>query len=242
MTSAGLATVIDIYSRRRGPWYRRLSWVFVIITAVFIYTTIDNEIEKGFQGLKIASIFILTILVTSLWSRIRRARELRFGGFQFADSQSRLLWDTIRELEIIVLVPHRPGRLTLAQKETQIRREHRIPRDLMIVFIEVELSDTSEFVNDPHLEIRQEEGRFVMKITDAASIAHTLAAVALEIAKAGNRPPEIHFGWSDESPLSVSLGFLLFGEGNVPWMVRELIRKAEPDPARRPLVGIAGTQ
>lgn len=239
ITSACLATVIDLYQRRTGSWFRRVSWPFVLITLVFIYTTVDNEISKSFQGLRIACFFIATILVTSLVSRIMRVKELRFGGFQMADAQTKLLWDTIRHLELTILVPHRPGRQTLPQKEAQIRREHRIPRDLMIVFIQVELSDTSEFVNDPIVTIRQEEGRFVMRITDAASIAHTLAAVALEMAKVG-RPPEIHFGWSDESPLSVSLGFLLFGEGNVPWMVRELIRKAEPNEAKRPVVIVAG--
>jgi hypothetical protein len=90
------------------------------------------------------------------------------------------------------------------------------------------------------MKIEQEEGRFIMKITGAASISHTLAAVALEMAKVG-RPPEIHFGWTDESPVSGTLGFLLFGEGNVPWMVRELIRRAEPDEAKRPLIIIAGS-
>ena len=46
------------------------------------------------------------------------------------------------------------------------------------------------------------------------------------------RVAEIHFGWTDESPVSGTLGFLLFGEGNVPWMVRELIHRAEPDPSQ----------
>jgi hypothetical protein len=238
MTSAGVACVIDSYQRRTGPWWRRLSFVYLLITAVFIYTTVDNEIEKNFQGLRIACCFIAAILVTSLISRILRARELRFGGFKMADD-TRLLWDAIRELDLKILVPHRPGRRTLAQKEAQIRREHRIPRDLMIVFVEVELSDASEFINDPTLQIHQEEGRFVMKITDAASIAHTLAAVALELAKVG-RPPELHFGWSDGSPLTVSAGFLLFGEGNVPWMVRDLLLRAEPNESKRPLVIVAG--
>jgi hypothetical protein len=54
------------------------------------------------------------------------------------------------------------------------------------------------------------------------------------------RPPEIHFGWTDETPWSGTLGFLLFGEGNIPWMVRELIRRAEPDPDRRPFIVVAG--
>jgi hypothetical protein len=35
----------------------------------------------------------------------------------------------------------------------------------------------------------------VIKISGAASIAHTLAALALEMAKVG-RPPEVHFGWT----------------------------------------------
>jgi hypothetical protein len=239
ITSACVATVIDKYQRREGPWYRRFSWMYAAITAVFVYTTIANEIEKHFQGLTIASFFILTILVTSFWSRYARSRELRFAGFKLADPESRFLWDTIRHLELTILVPHRPGRRSLANKEAQIRREHRIPRDLMIVFVEVELADASDFVNEPEMKIQQEEGRYVMKISGAASISHTLAALALEMAKVG-RPPEIHFGWTDETPVSGTLGFLLFGEGNVPWMVRELIRKAEPDEAKRPIIIIAG--
>jgi hypothetical protein len=239
ITSACVASIIDIWRSRQGRWYARLSWPFLIITVVFVYTTIANVYEKP-DGIKIAFFFILGILVTSFWSRWARSRELRFAGFKLTDPQTQLMWDTIRHLELTVLVPHRPGRRGLASKEAQIRREHRIPRDLMIVFIEVALADASQFVNEPVLRIEEQEGRYVMKITGAASIAHTLAAVALEMAKVG-RPPEIHFGWTDDSPVSGTLGFLLFGEGNVPWLVRDLIRRAEPEEARRPLIIIAGS-
>jgi hypothetical protein len=34
------------------------------------------------------------------------------------------------------------------------------------------------------------------------------------------------------------LHFLLFGEGNIPWLVHELIRKAESNPERQPRVVI----
>ena len=239
ITSACVASVIDVWQRREGRWYRRLSWPFLFITVVFIYTTIANVIEKP-DGIKIATFFIVAILITSFWSRIARSRELRFAGFKVADPESQFLWDSIRHLELTILVPHRPGRRSLANKEGQIRREHRIPRDLMIVFVEVALADASDFVNEPELRVSQEEGRYVVKITGAASIAHTGAALALEMAKVG-RPPEVHFGWTDDSPVSGTLGFLLFGEGNVPWMVRDLIRRAEPDEAKRPLIIIAGT-
>ncbi len=152
---------------------------------------------------------------------------------------SKLMWDTIKHLELSVLVPHRPGRRSLPEKEAAIRREHRIPRDVMIIFVEVELTDASEFIQEPWLEIREEDGRYVMKISHAASIAHTLAAAALDMAKVG-KPPEIHFGWTDATPWSGTLGFLLFGEGNIPWMVRELIRRAEPVVDKRPFIVIAG--
>ena len=238
ITSAGVATVIDKYRTRPGPWFRRVAWFYVLVTVVFVYTTAAIVVEKP-VGIKIAGWFIMVILLTSFYSRVRRSQELRFSGFQIPDPGTRFLWDTIRHLEISILVPHRPGRHSLEVKEATIRREHRIPAELMVVFVEVEVNDASNFLQEPILHITQEEGRFVMQVTGAASIAHILAAVALEMAKVGH-PPEIHFGWTQESLLSGTMGFILFGEGNVPWLVRELMRRAEPDPDKRPMVIIAG--
>ena len=238
ITSACVATVIEKWRTKKGSFGGRLSWPYLLVTLVFVYTTLAVVFEKP-VGLMISLCFIATIMTTSFVSRIMRSRELRFGGFRMADAQSKLLWDTIRDLDLTVLVPHRPGRRTLQEKEQSIRREHRIPRDLMVVFVEVEKADASDFAPQPIITVRQEQGRYVLKVSEAASTSHTLAALALEMARVG-RPPEIHFGWTDETPWSGTLGFLLFGEGNVPWMVRELIRRAEPNPAKRPLIIIAG--
>ncbi|HKB04251.1 MAG TPA: amino acid transporter [Gemmataceae bacterium] len=239
ITSACVATVIDRWrSRADLPWVRRVPWAYGLITAAFAYTFFDVVVGKP-AGIKIAACFIAAIVVTSLASRLMRARELRFAGFHFPDPKARLMWDTIRHLGLSVLVPHRPGRRSLQSKEVTIREEHRIPSDEMVVFVEVELADPSEFAPTPELTVVQEEGRYVLRVRNAASIAHTLAAVALEIRVAGKPPPILHFGWTDESPVSGTLGFLLFGEGNVPWEVRELLIKAEPDGAKRPKVMIA---
>jgi len=238
ITSACVATVIDKWRKGAGTFGGRLSVPYLLIALVFAYTTAAVVVEKPI-GLKIALCFIAVIMVTSFASRYSRSHELRFSGFKMADPESKLMWDTIRHEELSVLVPHRPGRRSLADKERTVRREHRIPRDLMITFIEVDVADPSEFHGDPVMSVYEEEGRYVVKVTGAASIAHTLAAVALEMAKVG-KPPEIHFGWTEESPVSGTLGFLMFGEGNVPWTVRELLRRAEPDPAKRPLIIIAG--
>src|SRR5439155_8440273 len=135
--------------------------------------------------------------------------------------QSRFLWDSLKHLEFPVLVPHRPGHRNLASKEDSIRSEHRLGPEVPIVYVEAELGDTSDFYQAPRLEVKHEQGRFILRVTRCASVAHAIAAAALELSRAG-KPPEIHFGWSDESPMAANLGFVLFGEGNVPWLVREL--------------------
>jgi hypothetical protein len=103
------------------------------------------------------------------------------------------------------------------------------------VFIEAELGDPSEFQHSPLMEVKAENGRFIISVKRCASIAHAIATIALELSRVG-KPPEIHFGWSDENQLAASIGFFLLGEGNVPWRVRDLIRKAEPDPKFHPKV------
>ena len=106
-----------------------------------------------------------------------------------------------------------------------------------IVFVEAEVGDPSDFHHIPLMEIRESEERFIIGVTRCASVAHVIATIALELSSVG-KPPEVHFGWSNENPMSASVSFVLFGEGNVPWMVRELIRKAEPNRERRPRVFI----
>jgi len=75
----------------------------------------------------------------------------------------------------------------------------------------------------------------VIHVTRCASIPHALAAVALEVSAAG-AVPEVHFGWSAENPVTANLHFVLFGHGNVPWMVNTLIARAGVPADRKPRV------
>jgi hypothetical protein len=236
MSSAGIATVIDVYRKREGLWITRVPWPMLLVAIVFVYTTITVIIEKP-EGIRIASFFILAIIVSSLVSRVLRSTELRLTHFEFVNQESKFLWDSLKHLEIPVLVPHRPGRRDLLEKEEDIRRVHRLEPGVPIVYIEAVPGDVSEFNFTPLMEVRAEDGRFILRVTRTASVAHVIAAVGLEIGKGGH-PPEIHFGWSDEMPLAANLKFVLFGEGNVPWMVRELIVKAQPNPEFQPRIVI----
>lgn len=239
MASGCSATVIEKWrSHAHRPLLTRIPWAFGLITLVFIYTTVAVVIEKP-DGIKIAAWFIAAIIGTSLLSRSVRSTELRFSGFQFKDEASRFLWDSVRDAQFDVLVPHRPGQRSLAEKEKVIRQEHRLGQEIQIAFIEVELYDPSEFEQQPVLEVIQEQNSVILRVTRASSIAHTLAALALELSKHG-KPPEIHFGWSERGVVEGMFGFLLLGEGNVPWLVQQLLHKEQPDPDKRPLVIIGG--
>ena len=189
-------------------------------------------------GLEIAISLGIGIFATSAFSRWRRSTELRFSGFEFTDPVSEQTWQELCGLHFQALVPHRPGRHTHVEKEQRIRKQHRLPPEVRLVFIEAELGDPSDFYHIPLMRIVRDRGSDRILVSRCASIAHVIAAIAVEMTRVGS-PPEIHFGWSDETPLAANLNFLLFGQGNVPWMVRELIRKAIPDAERRPRIFVA---
>ena len=108
--SACVATVIDVFRSHKDRFILfRIPWGYLLICAVFLYTTTANMIERP-DGIKIASCFIGAVLVLSFASRLSRSTELRFEGFAFTDPTSRFLWDSLKHLEFPVLVPHRPGR------------------------------------------------------------------------------------------------------------------------------------
>ena len=55
------------------------------ISLVFIYTTVVNIVEQP-EGIKIASIFIVVIVLTSLFSRVYRSTELRVDRIELDDA------------------------------------------------------------------------------------------------------------------------------------------------------------
>jgi hypothetical protein len=237
LAGAAVAATMDVRARWKGSWLQPfVTAPFVFVSGFFLLVGALITVLNA-TGLAIALGFVLVTVTTALVSRWLRSTELRFEGFTFADEGSKERWEQIRGLEFQVLVPHRPGTISLPEKEHEIRARHRIEASVPVIFVEAEKGDASDFMQAPLLGIRQEEGREIIRVSQCASVAHVLAAMGLAFREVG-KPPEIHFGWSDESPFAANLNFLLLGEGNIPWMVQALVRKAEPDAARRPRVVI----
>ena len=86
MTSAAVAVVLKF----RGSGWR--FGAYGVVAAVFAYTTVTNVIERP-DGVKIASWFIATIIVTSLVSRVMRSTELRVQRVHGDETAERFIRD-----------------------------------------------------------------------------------------------------------------------------------------------------
>jgi len=221
--------------RQHGGWLALVSaGYFAVVALIFVAIALAVAVRSA-SGLGIAAAFIVAILAMSVVSRALRADELRTIGFDFRDEQARFLWDSLRLADFPALVPHRPGRSDRAVKERQIRAEHQLDPGADIVFLEVHTDDPSDFYQRPVIEVIHEDTRFVIRLSGCVSVAHAIAAATLELSR-DSKPPGVHFGWPEMDLLSASWSYFAFGEGNIPWKVRDLIERGEPDPSKRPRV------
>lgn len=235
---SSLAASLDIKHRWKGFLGFLARLPFRIITILFLAMGVWIIYQQP-SGVGIAMMFVLVVLMTAIVSRWMRSTEMRFEGFEFADSESEQRWEQICTLEFQVLVPHDPTHATLAAKEAEIRARHRILPGIPIIFIEVEIGDPSDFFQKPLMKIeRDPDGREVIRVTRATSVAHVIAAIGLAFREVGH-PPEFYFKWSTQPVMEATVNFLLLGQGNVPVLVRTLIHKAEPEASRRPRVIVA---
>ena len=67
-----------------------------------------------------------------------------------------------------------------------------------------------------------------------------LAAVLLAVSERDDMPSHIYFEWSQKGPGQNALRFLFAGEGDIPPLTHEILRRAEPDEAARPQVHVGG--
>lgn len=237
---AGLAATVDVWHRRAArDWGKalRVPPLFLLAFVTFVACAVSVAWNRPI-GAVVAGAFVAVVLVMSVLSRAWRSTEFRFEAFEFADKASEREWQHLAASDLAILVPLRPGPHDLREKEIEIRTRHRIPGALPVVFVLAELADPSDFNQRPLVRITRENGRAVVHITRCCSIPHALAAAALELSRAGG-VPEMHFGWSAENPVTANLHFVLFGIGNVPWMVYTLIRRADVPEDRKPHVVVA---
>ncbi|QYX78581.1 APC family permease [Streptomyces akebiae] len=232
ISSAAIA--VTIAARKAGQ--RGWTIGFAVISAVFLYTTVLNVIERP-DGVKIGACFIAGIMLVSFLSRLARAFELRVTGVELDGMAERFVRDmSHRRIRFIANEPDRRDAAEYRDKIDQIRQDNDLPEQEDFVFVEVTVTDPSEF--EAGLAVRGEvlHNRYRVLTLESSSIPNSLAALLLHVRDSTGRTPHIYFEWTEGSPFANFLRFLLFGQGEVAPVTREVLREAEPDRARRPRV------
>jgi hypothetical protein len=233
---ASAAVAVTIMQWQEGGFKK---WVFAVIALVFAYTTIVNIIERT-DGLKIASFFIGAIVFTSFISRLMRSTELRVEKVELDAKAEEFLKD-ISKGEIRI-VPNRRDRGNLREyvfKEKEQREDNHIPDGESIIFFEVRPGDASEFSGV--LKVRGVSlGEHKILRTQSPAVPNAIAAFLLHVRDQTGKIPHAYFGWSEGNPLEYVLKYIFFGEGDTAPVTREVLRRAEPDPHRRPSIHIGG--
>ncbi|MFJ3616735.1 amino acid transporter [Streptomyces iakyrus] len=232
ITSAAIA--VTIAARKAGQ--RNWTIGFGVISVVFLYTTVVNVIERP-DGVKIGACFIAGIILISLLSRLMRAFELRVTDVHLDEMAERFVRDIAsRKIRFIANEPDARDKAEYRDKIEQIRNDNDLPDQEDFVFVEVTVTDPSEF--EARLVARGEvlHNRYRVLTLESSSVPNALAALLLHVRDTTGRTPHIYFEWTEGNPFANFLRFFLFGQGEVAPVTREVLREAEPDPARRPRV------
>lgn len=233
MTSAAVAVTLS--ARRKQQSKRTVG--FGAIAAVFIYTTITNVIERP-EGIRIAAIFILGIVVISLLSRVRRSFELHATRVHL-DEQALEFMSTSWEGPI-ALIAHEPLRVSAAayrdKLASAIEVSH-LPLAHDPLFLEVIVDDSSDFETELHVRGVTRHGYKILEVHGPV-VPNTIASVLLHIRDATGLMPHIYFRWTEGNPLTNLFRFLVLGEGEIAPVTREVLREAVPDVTKRPWVHV----
>ena len=229
MTSAALAVAIAHPERRR---------TYVPIFVIFAYTTVVNIVERP-EGLQIAMWFIVAIVASSLVSRVMRSTELRIEGVEYDELAEELVNEAARRqsLRIIANRPNAGDHEEYARKLDEALMSHHLPSDALILFLEVRAGDTSDFSNRLKVTGADVGGFYVLRCTSPA-IPNAIAGLLLNLRDRTGTIPHAYFGWTEGNPFTYLLKFLVFGEGDTAPVCREVLRRAEPDPERRPRIHV----
>jgi hypothetical protein len=242
ITSAAIAVTMSARRKRQ----RGATTAFAVISAVFVYATIANIIERP-EGVQIGSCFIAAILVVSFLSRAIRAFELRVTAVHMDPDAERF----VRELAPgpIRLIAHEPraqkdgrpgpgdGPEEYRTKIDEERMGQHLPDPDKVLLVEVDVTDPSDFETELYVRGEQRGPYRVLRVA-GPSVPNALAALLLHIRDNTGAPPHIYFDWTEGNPVKHLLGYLFSGHGEVAPVTREILREAEPDRRCRPAVHV----
>ncbi|MEV0157812.1 amino acid transporter [Micromonospora sp. NPDC050686] len=231
MVSGAIAVTISAYrARRRGAGVG-----FTVLSVVLLYALAENVVAKP-DGIAISALFIAGIIVVSLVSRVSRTTELRAERIEFDEPARRFVAESVAHDGRLHLIANKRQRGSVKEyklKERAQRGMNPVPGAADVLFLEIDISDPSQFSEVLRVHGVEAGGYRILRASSPAA-PNAIAAILLALRDATGVRPHCHFEWSEGNPIAHLLRYLILGRGDTPPVVREIIRKSEPDPTRRP--------
>ncbi|MBA2596854.1 MAG: amino acid transporter [Chloroflexia bacterium] len=234
IASASVAVFLSEWRKRDR---KTIVW-FGAVMLIFIYAFLNTIVENP-SGLKMAAVFFVMIVVISLVSRVMRSTELRATEVEFDEMAERFLQESAKRGTMRLIANHPDERNTREYlvKEREEREASHIPSGDPVLFLEVTVKDASDFAGN--VKVRGEEiSGFRVLSVESASIPNGLAATLLAIRDRTGKKPHAYFGWVEGNPLRYLARFVIFGEGDIAPVTREILRQTDPDPKTRPAIHV----
>ncbi|MFF5174600.1 amino acid transporter [Micromonospora sp. NPDC000089] len=233
------AVAVTISAARAGR--RRVAVGFAVLTAVLLYALVENVIEKP-DGIAISGLFIAGIITVSLISRVTRTTELRAERIEFDEPARRFIAESLTHDGRLHLIANKRDSGAVKEyrvKERAQRGMNPVPGAADVLFLEIDVVDPSEFSQVLRVHGVEVGGYRVLRASSPAA-PNAIAAILLALRDGTGVRPHAHFEWSEGSPIAHLLRYLILGRGDTPPVVREIIRRSEPDPGRRPGIHVGG--
>jgi hypothetical protein len=212
MLSGAIAAALALKREGRGA----MSLYCWMVALIFAYALAGNVIERP-DGIIIAAAFIFLTLTVSGISRYQRSTELRVSDISFCDPESAELWKEIAGKKVSLVPIKTETEQARRQKCEEIGKYYKAQDKLAFVHVFL-LDNRSEFLSPLQVEVRRENGHYVIHVTGAIAIANTIAYLS-EILD----PISIYLGLTQLNPMEQALRFLLLGEGETGMLVYTIL-------------------
>lgn len=184
---------------------------FVLVSCVFTYTLIDN-IKIRPDGLVIAFLFFVAILLASAISRWRRAFELRVESHTFLGKESENMWEEIKNKKVNLVPISFGDKNWFKRKEEKIKEYYKCESPLAFLTISLR-DDRSEFETPLVIKISKmdnNQSNYLIEVSGAVALPNTIAYISEQI-----DPIAIYLGLARQNAMEQAIFYVLFGEGEI---------------------------
>ncbi|GAA3903383.1 APC family permease [Streptomyces gulbargensis] len=237
MVSGAFAVTVSVARRGRRP----VAAGFALLTLILLYALVYNIVDKP-DGITISGFFIAGIVAVSLISRVSRTTELRADRIVFDEAARRFLAESLAHDHAINIIANRRQAGDAAEyrdKEREQRGTNPVPGRADVLFLEIDVVDPSDFSEVLAVHGAEVDGHRILR-AEAPAAPNAIAAILLALRDTTGVQPHCYFAWAEGSPLKHMFRYFLLGRGDTAPVTREIIRRHEPDPGRRPGIHVGG--